>query len=348
MEFNARAASFGATSTGGATAAAPAAPAPVRALLVLNVQNDYFTGGSFPVRGADAALVTINGLRSRRFDVVFVCSTHRPPNFLGYSSNNPGTRLHEAAVLDMGPQLMWPDHCVEGTFGANFHPDLAIEPSDVLTSTGHDPHSVVHSAFGAAHRQGTRSLLEQLLRRRNVAELYLAGLTTDYGILYTALDSRLLLPHVKVSAPPAGARCQPLPLHLASPRRRCMSSRTLAPASVPAASPTPTASLPASVWSWYRRAALPSPPCRKWSWRARWTEKDTSRSRLRTCWRSWEAGLTSCLNHVRDRRKAVACHVLVCVAAGCVSVVTLWHWRGECLAILILPLPVADSLAINC
>lgn len=170
----------------------------VRALLVLNVQNDYFRGGSFPIAGAESALRTINQLRLRRFDVVFVCSTHRPPNFVAFASNNPGTRLHEAALLNNDPQLMWPDHCVEGTYGANFHPDLVIDPSDVLTSTGHDPHSVVHSAFGREHRQGSTSLLERLLRERGVTELFLAGLSTDYGILYTALDARLLVPHIHV------------------------------------------------------------------------------------------------------------------------------------------------------
>ena len=185
----------------------------VRALLILNVQNDFFEGGSFPVRGADAALRTINGLRAHKFDVVFVCSTHRPPNYIAYSSNNPGTRLHEAAILDVGPQIMWPDHCVEGTFGANFHEDLVIDPADVLTSTGHDPHTVVHSAFGAAHRQGSRSLLERLLRERKVTQLFLAGLTTDFAVLYTALDARYLLPHLQVGPaqtpppPPPPPRC---------------------------------------------------------------------------------------------------------------------------------------------
>jgi len=174
---------------------------PVRALLIIDYQNDFIpsTNGSLAVPNAEDALPVINKLRIKEFDFVYLCLDWHPYNHCSFRTNNPSSDLFQVITLPStgNAQIMWPDHCVQGTFGADLHKDLIVEMSDIWTYAGCNPQRDSYSVFkdnGSAVLTEMRDLLEE----NKVTEIYAVGLATDFCVQYTLLDAKVLLQGVEV------------------------------------------------------------------------------------------------------------------------------------------------------
>ncbi|HEY7509557.1 MAG TPA: bifunctional nicotinamidase/pyrazinamidase [Vicinamibacteria bacterium] len=161
---------------------------PTDALLVVDVQNDFCPGGALAVAGGDQVVPVINRLAPRFRNVLLTQDWH-PPGHVSFASSHPGRRPYETITLPYGPQVLWPDHCVPGTPGAEFHPALDTRAAALIVRKGHDPAIDSYSAlFENDHH--TRTGLAGYLRERGLRRLFLTGLATDFCVLYSALDAR--------------------------------------------------------------------------------------------------------------------------------------------------------------
>lgn len=171
-----------------------------RALLVLNVQNDFFEGGAFPLAGAEPTLQVINDLRMKDWSAVVMSSIQHAPNHSSFCGCNPGTLLHEVVPTkqsaSLGPQVMWPRHCVAGTFGAQFHPELRVEATDHVFQIAQAPSVEVFSAFEPSRSE--EDALQTLLKTLEIEQVWVCGFVTDYAVQFTALDAKMLLDDVSV------------------------------------------------------------------------------------------------------------------------------------------------------
>lgn len=160
---------------------------PGRALVVIDVQNDFCPGGALAVPDGDAVVPIVNGLMPA-FPVVVLTQDWHPPGHASFASSHPGRRPFETIKLAYGAQTLWPDHCVPGTPGAEFHPRLDTRPAALVLRKGRNPAIDSYSAFFENDRT-TPTGLAAYLRERGVGDLVLAGLATDYCVLYSALDA---------------------------------------------------------------------------------------------------------------------------------------------------------------
>jgi nicotinamidase-related amidase len=160
------------------------------ALVIVDVQNDFCSGGTLAVPGAEAILPVVNGLM-RDFRKVFLTQDWHPHGHVSFASSHPGQRPFSRITLPYGEQILWPDHCVEGTPGAAFHPALEIPPAATVVRKGTRPNADSYSAFFDNDRK-TPVGLDALLREAATGEVVLAGLATDFCVLNTALDARTL------------------------------------------------------------------------------------------------------------------------------------------------------------
>ncbi len=160
------------------------------ALLVIDVQNDFCPGGALAVADGDAVVPVINGL-ARDFPVRVFTQDWHPAGHSSFASAHPGRAPFETAEMPYGTQVLWPDHCVQGTEGAAFHPGLNTDPADMIIRKGFDPAIDSYSAFFENDRT-TPTGLEGYLRSRGVGALVLVGLATDFCVAYSALDGARL------------------------------------------------------------------------------------------------------------------------------------------------------------
>ena len=160
------------------------------ALVILDVQNDFCTGGALAVPDADAILPVVNDLVGRFERVVFTQDWH-PPGHVSFASSHPGQQPFDRIMLPSGEQVLWPDHCVAGTSGAALHAGLRVPREAAIIRKGVHGHVDSYSAFLENDRL-TAVGLDGLLARLGVREIVLAGLATDYCVLRTALDARQL------------------------------------------------------------------------------------------------------------------------------------------------------------
>jgi nicotinamidase/pyrazinamidase len=158
------------------------------ALLVIDVQNDFCPGGGLAVTAGDAVVPVINGLMPR-FDEVLLTQDWHPPGHRSFASAHLGRTPFEAVQMPYGAQTLWPDHCVQGTPGADFHPGLNTTPARLVIRKGFRPAIDSYSAFFENDRQ-TPTGLTGYLRERGLRRLFLCGLATDYCVAYSALDAR--------------------------------------------------------------------------------------------------------------------------------------------------------------
>ncbi len=158
------------------------------ALLVIDVQRDFCTGGALAVEGGEAVVPVINRLAARFDGVVFTQDWH-PTGHASFASSHPGCSPYEAIELAYGSQTLWPDHCVQGTPGADFHADLRTESAHLVIRKGFRPAIDSYSAFFENDRT-TPTGLAGYLRERGFARVFLCGLATDYCVAYSALDAR--------------------------------------------------------------------------------------------------------------------------------------------------------------
>jgi len=168
----------------------PATFDPESALIVIDVQNDFCPGGSLAVEEGDAVIPVINSI-ARRFPRVVATQDWHPADHVSFASSHPGRRVLD--LVDAGgiDQVLWPDHCVQGTLGAELHPRLAAGPIGLLLRKGQRRELDSYSAFFENDRRSDTGL-RHYLTGLGVQDLYVCGLATDYCVRATALDARRL------------------------------------------------------------------------------------------------------------------------------------------------------------
>jgi nicotinamidase/pyrazinamidase len=157
-------------------------------LLVVDVQNDFCAGGALAVPGGDEVVARINRLATAFAHVLLTQDWH-PPGHSSFASQHPGHRPFDTIQLPYGAQTLWPDHCVQGSHGAELHPELAIAHAELILRKGYRAEVDSYSAFYENDRR-TPTGLAGYLRERGLRRLFLAGLATDYCVHYSALDGR--------------------------------------------------------------------------------------------------------------------------------------------------------------
>jgi nicotinamidase/pyrazinamidase len=157
-------------------------------LLVIDVQNDFCPGGSLAVPDGDAILPTVNRL-AREFAHVILTQDWHPPGHSSFASAHPGRQPYETTEMDYGPQILWPDHCVQDTPGAAFRTGLDVPRAELVLRKGFHKAIDSYSAFRENDRR-TATGLAAYLRERGFERVTLCGLATDFCVLYSALDVR--------------------------------------------------------------------------------------------------------------------------------------------------------------
>jgi nicotinamidase/pyrazinamidase len=162
------------------------APGEQDALIVVDVQNDFCPGGNLAVPRGDEVVPLVNRLAARFAHVLLTQDWH-PADHLSFASIHAGRQPFEIFEAPYGPQVLWPDHCVQGTPGAAFHPDLDIPHAELVLRKGFRRSVDSYSAFKENDRR-TETGLAGYLRERGFSRLYLAGLAFDFCVLYSAED----------------------------------------------------------------------------------------------------------------------------------------------------------------
>lgn len=155
--------------------------------LVVDLQYDFLPGGKLAVAGGNEIIIPINRL-GRRFENVAMTQDWHPRGHISFASSHAGAKPFEIMELPYGPQVLWPDHCVWDTHGAEFSTDVELPHTQLVIRKGY--HEVVdsYSGFQEADRR-TKTGLEGYLRERKFRRLFIAGLATDFCVNWTAVDS---------------------------------------------------------------------------------------------------------------------------------------------------------------
>jgi nicotinamidase/pyrazinamidase len=156
-------------------------------LLVVDIQNDFCPGGKLAVPQGDEVVPLVNRLAPRFRHVVLTQDWH-PPDHRSFASAHPGRRPFETVAVSYGPQILWPDHCVQGTPGAQFHPELHIPHAQLVLRKGCHRDIDSYSAF-LENDHTTRTGLAGYLRERGLKRIFLAGLAFDFCVRYSAEDA---------------------------------------------------------------------------------------------------------------------------------------------------------------
>jgi nicotinamidase/pyrazinamidase len=157
-------------------------------LVVVDVQYDFLPGGSLAVAGGDEVVPLINTL-ARRFANVVLTQDWHPADHVSFASQHAGRNPFETIDLDYGTQVLWPDHCVWDTHGAEISRDLDIPHAQMLIRKGYNRRVDSYSGFQEADRT-TRTGLAGYLRDRELGRVFVVGLATDFCVAWTALDAR--------------------------------------------------------------------------------------------------------------------------------------------------------------
>jgi len=160
------------------------------ALIVADVQYSFMPGGSLAVPGGDEVVPVINALAKRFANVILTQDWH-PPGHGSFASSHSRSKPFDTIALDYGDQILWPDHCVQGSEGARLHRDLDISHAQLVLRKGYHKGVDSYSAFIEADGT-TRTGLASYLRERGIASIYVCGLATDFCVAWTALDARKL------------------------------------------------------------------------------------------------------------------------------------------------------------
>ncbi len=158
-----------------------------RALIVVDIQNDFCPGGALAVADGDAIVPLVNRLIAE-FDHVALTQDWHPAGHSSFASSHPGRQPFEAIDMPYGPQTLWPDHCVQGTKGAQFHPGLDWTKAQLVIRKGFRAGIDSYSAF-FENDHATPTGLAGYLRERGISDLTFVGLATDFCVAYSALDA---------------------------------------------------------------------------------------------------------------------------------------------------------------
>jgi len=161
---------------------------PQDVLLAVDLQNDFCPGGALAIPRGDETIPTINGLIGR-FRHVLLTQDWHPAGHLSFASSHRDKKPFETIQASYGFQILWPDHCVQGSAGAAFHPDLAGAKAELILRKGVDPAIDSYSAFRENDRI-TRTGLAGYLHERGIRRLFIAGLALDFCVRYSAEDAR--------------------------------------------------------------------------------------------------------------------------------------------------------------
>ncbi len=157
-------------------------------LLVVDVQNDFIPGGALAVAHGDEVVPLVNRL-ARAFQHVILTQDWHTPGHVSFASSHAGKKPFETIELPYGTQVLWPDHCVQGTPGAEFHRGLDAPHAQLIVRKGYRRHVDSYSAFCEADGK-TPTGLAGYLRDRGLDHVFLAGLATDFCVAWSALDAR--------------------------------------------------------------------------------------------------------------------------------------------------------------
>jgi nicotinamidase/pyrazinamidase len=157
------------------------------AFVMIDVQNDFCPGGALAVADGNAIIPRINELQSM-FEVNVLTQDWHPDNHTSFADSHGAAEPFSVVKVDYGDQVLWPRHCVVGTQGAAFHDDLKTETADLVIRKGFRPAIDSYSAFFENDRR-TRTGLAGYLKERDVDEIFLSGLATDFCVYYSAIDA---------------------------------------------------------------------------------------------------------------------------------------------------------------
>lgn len=157
-------------------------------LIVIDVQNDFCPGGALAVQEGDKVVPLINELAAK-FEHIVLTQDWHPAGHSSFASSHPDKQPFETVELDYGVQVLWPDHCVQGSKGAEFHPDLDVNNAEMTIRKGFRNSIDSYSAF-YENDHNTPTGLTGYLRARGFNRVFLAGLATDYCVAYSAIDAR--------------------------------------------------------------------------------------------------------------------------------------------------------------
>ena len=156
----------------------------MKALLVVDVQNDFCPGGALAVEDGDTIVEGINRV-AQEFGIVVTTQDWHPQNHGSFASNHSGAKPFDLGILSGRDQVLWPDHCVQNNHGAEFHPKLQVSGRNFVKGTNPD----ADSYSGFFDDDGASTGLDEYLKSKNVTQLYICGLATDFCVKFTGLDA---------------------------------------------------------------------------------------------------------------------------------------------------------------
>jgi nicotinamidase/pyrazinamidase len=163
-------------------------PSATSALIVVDVQNCFLPGGSLAVKEGDQVIPVINAI-AKGFDNVVMTQDWHTPHHVSFASSHDGKKPFDVIKLAYGDQVLWPDHCVQGTEGARLAKDLSIPQAELIIRKGFHNDVDSYSAFMEADKK-THTGLGAYLKERGIDTVYVTGLATDFCVAWTAIDAR--------------------------------------------------------------------------------------------------------------------------------------------------------------
>jgi nicotinamidase/pyrazinamidase len=158
----------------------------MKALLIVDIQNDFCPGGALAVHGGDTIIPVVNRLIDR-FDIIIQTQDWHPAGHSSFASSHQDKNPYETIEMEYGTQVLWPDHCVQGTHGADFHPSLITQKTQVIIRKGFRKEIDSYSTF-YENDQKTATGLTGYLNRCSVTDIYAVGLATDFCVKWSVLD----------------------------------------------------------------------------------------------------------------------------------------------------------------
>ena len=159
----------------------------MKALIIVDVQNDFIPGGALAVKEGDQVVPIINELQ-QKFDFIVATQDWHPADHGSFAANHSNRKIGEFIDLNGVQQILWPVHCVQETKGAEFHPDLKTEKCKAVFKKGTNPKVDSYSGFFDNNRMGDTGL-SSFLKENGIEEVFVCGLATDYCVKFTVLDA---------------------------------------------------------------------------------------------------------------------------------------------------------------